>query len=295
MIPRAVSRRLAHEFPSLPERMRKVGQYLLDHPEDVALLSMREQARRVSVPPATMTRFAQRLGYAGYDELRALFAASIRGRVSDFGTRAGELAARRAKLGEPTLALALAHGMVERVTALIHPDLQVFLVEAAGLLAGARRIFCVGHRSCYAPAYHFAYVAGLCGAPTHLVDGPGGIGGDALSAADAQDVLLAVSFSPYTRQTVELARFAHDAGIAVVALTDSPLSPLARIADRIVTVPTDLPEATYVTAPAFAAAEVLAALVIAGIGPEGRAALERHEADLARRHIYWTEDSRAAS
>lgn len=295
MIPQAVSRRIAAEFPSLPERMQKVGRYVLDHPEDVALLSMREQARRVDVPPATMTRFAQRLGYAGFDELRALFAASIRGRVSDFGARAGELAARRAELGEPTLALALANGLVERVAALTHPDRQAAIVDAAGLLAGAHRIFCVGHRSCYAPAYHFAYIAGLCGAPTRLLDGPGGIGGDALSAAGAQDALLAISFSPYTRLTVELATFARDAGIAVVALTDSPLSPLARVADRVITVPTDLAEATYVTAPAFAAAEMLAALVIARIGPEGHAALDRHETDFARRRVYWTEGSHAAS
>jgi DNA-binding MurR/RpiR family transcriptional regulator len=295
MVPQPVSRRLAAEFPSLPERMREVGRYLLDHPEDVALLSMREQARRVGVPPATMTRFAQRLGYAGFDELRALFAASIRGRVSDFGVRAGELAARRERLGEPTLALALANGLAERVAALTHPDRQGAIVDAAGLLAGARRIFCAGHRSCYAPAYHFAYVAGLYGAPTRLLDGPGGVGGDALSAGGAEDALLAVSFSPYTRFTVELAAFARDAGIVVVALTDSPLSPLARVADRVISVPTDLAEAAYVTAPAFAAAEMLAALVIARIGAEGRAALDRHEGDFARRRIYWTEDSKAAS
>ena len=42
-------------------------------------------------------------------------------------------------------------------------------------------------------------------------------------------------------------------------------------------------------------AEMLAALVIARIGAEGRAALDRHEGDFARRRIYWTEDSKAAS
>ena len=94
MTPQVVAERIAAEFKALPDRMQKVGTYVLDHPEDVALLSMREQARRAGVPPAAMTRFAQRLGYTGYDELRDLFAASMRGRVSDFGARAGELAAR---------------------------------------------------------------------------------------------------------------------------------------------------------------------------------------------------------
>ena len=70
MTVQAVTQRISAEFEKLPDRMRRVGTYVLDHPEDVALLSMREQARRAGVPPAAMTRFAQRLGYAGYDELR---------------------------------------------------------------------------------------------------------------------------------------------------------------------------------------------------------------------------------
>lgn len=295
MTPQMVSRRIAAEFQSLPKLMQKVGRYLLDHPEDVALLSMREQARRVGVPPATMTRLAQRLGYSGFDELRSLFAASIRGRVSDFGARAGRLAARRERLGEPTLALSLANALVERIAALANEERLASIVDAASVLASARRIFCVGHRSCYAPAYHFAYVAGLCGAPTRLLDGPGGIGSDALSTMEPRDAMLAISFFPYTRLTVEIAASARDAGVRVVALTDSLVSPLACTADRAIAVPSDLVEATYVASPAFAAAEMLAALVVARIGPDGRAALERNEADFARRRIYWTEASGVAS
>ena len=87
MIPAGVEKRVREGFESLSPGMRKVGRYVLEHPEDVALLSMREQSRRAGVPPATMTRFAQRLGYAGYDEVRGLFANAMRGRVSDFGQR----------------------------------------------------------------------------------------------------------------------------------------------------------------------------------------------------------------
>ena len=138
MTPQVVAQRITAAFSEMPPRMRKVGTYVLDHPEDVALLSMREQARRVGVPPAAMTRFAQRIGYAGYDEMRGLFAASIRGRISDFSARAGELAERRARLGEPTLARSLADGLIERVAALAEPERLAAIVDAAALLAGAR-------------------------------------------------------------------------------------------------------------------------------------------------------------
>lgn len=89
MLPPAVADQIAEAFQSLPPGMKRVSAYVLEHPEDVALLSMRELARRLSATPATMTRFAQRLGYSGYDAFRQQFASTIRQQVSDFGDRAG--------------------------------------------------------------------------------------------------------------------------------------------------------------------------------------------------------------
>src|SRR5690606_31236894 len=148
----------------------------------------------------------------------------------DFSTRAGELAARRARLGETPLAASLAEALIERVAALAEQERLSQLVAAAARLAAARRIFCLGHRSSYAPAFHFTYVAGLHGAPTVLLDAPGGTGPDAISRAGPDDVVLAVSFAPYTRTTVDVAAQADREGAAVIALTDSATSPLAAIA-----------------------------------------------------------------
>jgi DNA-binding MurR/RpiR family transcriptional regulator len=290
----ALTRRIAAEMATYPERMRSVAAFVIEHPQEVALLSMREQARRAGVLPATMTRFAQRLGYSGYDELRALYAQSIRGQVSDFGARASELAARKSRLGEPSFASAIAGALNDRVAALTTPERLATIVAAGAVLTRARRIFCLGHRSSYAPAYHFAYVAGLYGAPTRLLDAAGGIGADELNGAGPGDAMLAVSFAPYTRITVSIAKDASDLGVDLVALTDDRTSPLARAAAVTIVVPTEIAGTAYVAAPAFAAAEILAALVVAGIGTEGRGVLERNEAAFARRSVYWTPGGRAA-
>src|SRR3546814_3281205 len=65
---------------------------------------------------------------------------------------------------------------------------------------------------------------------TVLLDSSAGVGADAVGAATAQDVLLAASVQPYTRLTVETASFAQARGVPVVAITDSVLSPLAKLA-----------------------------------------------------------------
>ena len=54
----SVTDRIVAAFDSIPRQMQVAARYVLDYPEDVALLTMREQAKRANVPPATMTRLA---------------------------------------------------------------------------------------------------------------------------------------------------------------------------------------------------------------------------------------------
>jgi DNA-binding MurR/RpiR family transcriptional regulator len=115
------------------------------------------------------------------------------------------------------------------------------VAAAVGVIAKARRVFVLGQRSCYPVAFHFAYVFGLAGGRTRLLDAPGGTGSDALRDAQKGDALLAISVKPYTRTTVEVTRHAARRGVSVVAITDSAVSPLARAARATILVPTESP------------------------------------------------------
>lgn len=57
-----LEKRIVHAFDALSGQLRIAARYVLDRPRDVALLSMREQARQAEVQPATMTRLAKHLG-----------------------------------------------------------------------------------------------------------------------------------------------------------------------------------------------------------------------------------------
>jgi DNA-binding MurR/RpiR family transcriptional regulator len=75
--------------------------------------------------------------------------------------------------------------------------------------------------------------------------------------------------------TVELAEYAVEQGLRVVAITDSEVAPLAQIAQHSVIVPTDSPSFFHAMSPAFAVAEILGA-IIAGRGGEDALATLRH-------------------
>ncbi|HEY1384777.1 MAG TPA: MurR/RpiR family transcriptional regulator [Dongiaceae bacterium] len=274
------------EFDDMPAQLQSAARYVLDRPNDVALLSMREQARQARVLPATMTRLAKRLGLDGYEHVRSLYADAIRGGKLGFAGKAGlQVASQQAK-GDRGLAAEMIATLKEQVDRLAQPDQLANLAAAAERLAKAERIYCLGLRACYPIAWNLHYVLSLMGDRTILLDGAAAVGPDRIRSAGKRDVLFAASIEPYTRATVDLATYAHAVGIPMIAVTDSPLSPIARIADEVLLIATDGPSFFHALTPAFVVSEILAALVAGRGGEASLEALRRTEAQLSALHVH---------
>ncbi|MCA1409426.1 MurR/RpiR family transcriptional regulator [Ensifer sp. IC3342] len=260
-------------YERFPRQMKVAARWLVDHPTEVALLSMREQARRAQVPPATLTRLAKRLGFDGFDKLKELFAASIRERPESFAGRAEELLARRAIDGDGVLIGNTIEALQGHLSRFAQPTAIAALAAAADLMVEARQIFCIGRRSSFPVAYLMHYVGSLLGSPTILIDEIGGAANDALRSVGPEDTVLAVTVSPYTRFTVQAAQFAVSRGAKLIALTDSDLSPIAKHSEIVIRVRTEMPSFIHTMAPAFVAVECLLELLAARRGSRALQAL----------------------
>ena len=267
--------RIIKAFDTMSGQLQAGARYVLERPRDVALLSMREQARQAGVQPATMTRLAKHLGMDGYDGVRELYAAAVRDGEIGFAGKAGAQVASQTLKGDKALAAEMLRSIGRQIERLAAPDRLERLVLAARALASARRIYCLGLRSSHSIAWHLHYVLSLVGERSTHIDGIAATGADALARATSRDVLLVASVLPYTRLTVELAEYAVEQGMAVVAITDSEVAPLAQIAQHAVIVATDSPSFFHAMSPAFAVAEILGA-IIAGRGGDDALATLRH-------------------
>jgi DNA-binding MurR/RpiR family transcriptional regulator len=267
-------------FDELPPQLQEAARWVIDHPADVALLTMREQARRAGIPPATLTRLAQRFRLKGYDEIRKLYAEAVRQRPDSYRGRAEELLQRRDSEGDAALIQDIFSSLSRHLQQLSTPSAIDRFRAAAEIIAKSRRVFCLGLRSAFSVAYGFHYARTLFGTASVLVDGPGGIATDTLRTIGPADVLLAISVKPYTRQTLQAARYADKRGARVIAVTDSEVSPLAALAKKALIVGTETPSFFHTIAPALAAVECLTALVAARRGSETIKSLAASEAQL---------------
>ena len=127
-------------FEALGPQLQAAARFVLDQPNDVALLSMREQARRAGVQPHTMTRLAQRLGLSGYDAVRALYAGAVREGALGFAGKAGAQVESQSAKGEHAFAAEIAASIHGQIGQLQQPQALDRMVAAADILAAAGRI-----------------------------------------------------------------------------------------------------------------------------------------------------------
>jgi DNA-binding MurR/RpiR family transcriptional regulator len=279
--------RIINRFDQMSAQLQQAARYVLDQPREVALLSMRQQARAASVQPATMTRLAKYLGLDGYDAVRVLYAQALRNGGFDLARRADDQIARQKLRGDQALAADIASSFSAQIAALTEPEILGQLVAAAETLASARRIYCLGMRSCFPTIAYFHYVTSLVRDGVLLFDGLGGVGADGLRNAASDDVLLVNTVQPYTGAVVEAVDYARARNLPVVAITDSAVSPVVNRAKHVILVSIDSPSFFHAMAPAFAAAEILASLVAGRGGANALKALKQTEAQLAAFHIHY--------
>jgi len=290
---RSISSRIRESFATLPSQIQVAARFVLDNPQDVALLSMREQSRRAGVPAATMTRLAGLLGFAGFDEMRSIYVGAIRESVDPFSSRAEGLVLRHREVGESGISAQMVDKISSSVANLRMNRQKEALLAATRVLSSARTVYCAGQRSAFPVAYHFAYLYGYFSEKPVLLDGPGDIGSDRLNHSSTDDAVLVISMEPCACRSVEIAQFAHAHGIPLVSITNSQLSPVGRVADVSILVDLQSPSFFDAMTSAFAACEVLVAMLAGLQGEKVPAAVRKSEQHSRKLGAWWSDERHA--
>lgn len=221
---------IATKCQSLSPRLRQIAEYALTHPNDMALETIAVIAERAKVPPSSLIRFANAFGFDGFTAMQRVFREQLVERSTDYAARIQALRQSEASVVPGSILDHLATSGIqalEQLRSTVRPQL---VEQAIAILAGAEAIYVVGQRRAFAVAAYLAYAFGQLGPRTHLLDGVGGTTLQQASFISDRDALVAVSFAPYAPETLAVAHRADERGVPIVALTDSPLSPLLPLA-----------------------------------------------------------------
>ncbi|MGN9808270.1 MurR/RpiR family transcriptional regulator [Micromonospora sp. BQ11] len=260
----------------LTPTQRRIAHCLVQHGSTVGYLSAAEVAELAGVSQPSVTRFAIALGHDGYPalrrRLRELTVGAAHGHADAGNALQQAVRAEMANLDR------LAGQLADRER----------IAEVGRLLAASRPLPVLGLRAAAPLAAYFAYFAAKVHPDVRVLDDGGSLLADRLEqAAEAGATALLTFVLPrYPRETLDALVEARAAGLTVVAITDSPVSPAAEHADVV------LPAAVGArlvfdlhTAPMTLAMVLLQAICDATPADTQRR-LEAFEASAARRQLF---------
>ncbi|MEZ5843883.1 MAG: MurR/RpiR family transcriptional regulator [Hyphomicrobiaceae bacterium] len=265
--------RIEESFAAMTPTNQTLARYVLEHHRELAFAPVSRVAEAAGTSPATIIRFAEQLGLSGYAELQSIAQDALREEVDTVR----QLETRSLTVDpQSLLGLALSADIrnLERAAASV-PEASV--TEAVEMLAGARTVHLIGLRSTHGLVQHFAFYLGWIGHSARIMSPGIGDLPEQLLAVSPDDVAIAFSFRRYTRETVEILAAAKAAGAATIAISDSPLSPLAQRADLALTIPVEFPAFFESRTAALSLINALVLGIALTRRRETLAALKRHE------------------
>lgn len=216
--------RIEAQAAALPPSERRVAEIVLADPGVAAFATVAELGRRAGTSGATVVRLASRLGYEGWVGLQAEARASLDQRLRPATERIRE-ARKGDVLAEST----------EREATNVHRTLAAVdrgdFGLAVKLLADSRHdVYVVAGDAVSGVGSFLAQGLGLLRPGVRRVDGAAPSVARDLAHIRRGDVAVAVEVRRYERWLLDATAAAVERGAALLSITDSVLSPLARSA-----------------------------------------------------------------
>ena len=218
-----------HNARGLSPSQRQIADCLIAHMNEAALWGVEELADKSGTCVATVVRFAKKLDYSGYLEMRkALVSAAKR----QYGR--GEQLFQAPVQASATL-LEVARRDVKNIETLVQAVNEDLLQRVVKQVKAARLRLAIGDGVSALMARQLAYLLINTGLPT--LEGNPADFATQVGLLDGKDLLIAISITPYTQETLDAAAYARRRGIPVLAFTDHLDSPLARSASLALPIP----------------------------------------------------------
>jgi len=233
--------KIADTFQELTPSQRKVAQYVYHNINETFLLTSFQIAKTANVSEATVTRFLSNLGFSGFSEFKRHIARQV---LKSFSTTqrlaesAENLKARGNVFSE------ILQSDIENIKTLTATISDQLFEQAVNELCSARSIYVLGLRSSYALAFYLTFHLRFFLDKVILIKPGIGDMPEQVLGVTKDDVLVVISFRRYTRESFDIAEKIKKRAGSVIALTNSELSPVAKLADVTLVASTNIP--TYI-------------------------------------------------
>ncbi|MEH7549682.1 MULTISPECIES: MurR/RpiR family transcriptional regulator [Bacillaceae] len=221
--------KLKDKASKLTETQRKVADYIIKNPLDVAFLTVDQLAGIVGTSTTTIMRLTFSLGYSGYAEFQKGLQEILRSQAAP-QTR---LEINLLDLNQSNLWQRCAEHQLQNIQSTFEMITVETLDQTLEMIVSAERIICTSVRSGMPVAQYLTFGLNRLLGNCDLIVSDLSDWIDKVASLTSSDLVIAASFPRYARRTVEFVNAAKEKNAKVISITDSYSSPLVKYSDLI--------------------------------------------------------------
>ena len=205
-----------------------IANYILQSYDKAAFMTASKLGKTVNVSESTVVRFAAELGFDGYPSMQKTLQEMIRNKL----TSIQRVEVSNERIGNQDIMTMVMQSDIEKIRLTLDETDRSSFNEAVSAISSAKNIYILGVRSASVLAdfisFYFRFMFdNLVSVDTTSISEVF----EQILHISADDVFIGLSFPRYSKRTVKAMQFAKDRGAKVIAITDSKVSPLTKMAD----------------------------------------------------------------
>lgn len=268
---------IREKYPFLTRKQREIVDYILEDPDRMSYVTLKEMSRDVHVTEATILKTCGVLGYPSFTSLKYEFRKYSARQMELFRHEENKYSAFPPPSGElddpERLLTEVCREESNLLKSFFHElDLSALFAAADWAVGADRVILCgrgVSKQVCDFLAMRLAVVGlGSVEIDSELDDSIHA----ALPLMGPGSLLIAVSFPDYYRMTTKVAEYASRKGCRVLGVTDSAKSPIAPFCGRVLLTPTKTRMFLNTISAAMALGNLLSTAITIRLGGSGEIA-----------------------
>ena len=219
---------IQENMTSFSKGQKLIANYILQSYDKAAFMTASKLGKTVNVSESTVVRFAAELGFDGYPSMQKTLQEMIRNKL----TAIQRVEVSKERIGNQDVMTMVMQSDIEKIRMTLDETDQISFNQAVTAIANAKRIYVLGVRSASVLAnfisFYFRFMFdNLVSVDTSSISEVF----EQIVHISADDVFIGLSFPRYSKRTIKAMQYAKDQGAKVVAITDSKVSPLTKIAD----------------------------------------------------------------
>ncbi|MGI6168071.1 MAG: MurR/RpiR family transcriptional regulator, partial [Eubacteriales bacterium] len=211
--------------------------YIIENYEKAAYMTAASLGSQTGVSESTVVRFALKLGFLGYPEMQRALQELTRTKL----TSVQRMEVTNTLIGNADILAKVLLSDVDKIRRTLEEIDREAFYGAVDKIAAARNIYIIGVRTSAALAGFLNFSLRMIFDNVRLIQTTSGSEiFEQLMRIEKEDVMIAISFPRYSKRIINAVAFVRSRGAGVIALTDSPKSPIAGYADQLLTACSDM-------------------------------------------------------